>query len=364
VDLGFQPNTLVTMSVQASGPRYDSARTIYAHHDRVLEAVSRVPGVAAVGLTSQLPLGGNMDQYGIRDRDNPPLERDRGTDGERYAVTLDYMRAMGIRMQRGRAFTADEVRDTATRVVIVSDALAQRMWPGQEALGRYISVGGSAPGTAPEYYRVIGVATATRHASLDQGAASQVYVPERHWRWAENAMTLAARVDGDPAQYIQAIYEAVRSVDPLQPVMEVRTMEQVVSRSIGQRRLGLMLFVSFGGVALLLASAGIYGVLSGAVTERTREFGVRTAFGATPAAITRLVLRDGATLIVAGLAIGGAGALLLSGYLRALLYGVDARDPASIGIGVATITVVALAACIIPARRATRTDPVTALRAD
>jgi ABC-type antimicrobial peptide transport system permease subunit len=214
------------------------------------------------------------------------------------------------------------------------------------------------------YFRVIGVAAATRHAGLDQGATSQVYVPERHWRWAESMMTLAVRVEGDPKHFVQAIHDAVRSVDPVQPVMEIRTMDQVVSRSIGQRRLGMVLFVCFGAIALLLVSAGIYGVLAGAVTERTREFGVRAAFGATPGAITALVLRDGAVLVVAGLAIGGAGALLLSGYLRSLLYGVGARDPASIAMGVAAITIVSLVACIVPVRRATRTDPVTALRAD
>ena len=364
VDLGFEANNLVTMTVEAAGPRYDSAQKVYAHHDRILEAVARVPGVTAVGLTSQLPLGGNMDQYGIRDRDNASQNLDSGADGERYAVSLDYMRTMGIRLVRGRAFTADEVRDTAVRVVIVSDALASRMWPGQDALGKYITVGGNPGIVAPVYFRVVGVAAATRHAGLDQGAAAQVYVPERHWRWAESMMTLAARVEGDPDHFVQAVYEAVRAVDPIQPVMEIRTMEQVVSRSIGQRRLGMVLFVSFSAIALLLASAGIYGVLAGAVTERTREFGVRTAFGATPGAITALVLRDGAVLVAAGLAIGGAGALLLSGYLRALLYGVDARDPASIAMGVAAITIVAFVACIVPARRATRTDPITALRSD
>jgi ABC-type antimicrobial peptide transport system permease subunit len=171
-------------------------------------------------------------------------------------------------------------------------------------------------------------------------------------------------VSGDPEQFIQAVFDAARSVDPTQPVLRVATMEQVVARSIGQRRLGMTLFVSFSAMALLLAAAGIYGVLAGSVTERTREFGVRAAFGATPASITRLVLRDGAVLTAAGLAIGGASALLLSRYLRALLYGVEAWDPVSIALAVAAITLVALAACIVPARRATRTDPVTALRAD
>lgn len=364
VDLGFDADNLVTMSVQEAGPRYDSARTVFAHHDAVREAVARVPGVAGVGLTSQLPLGGNMDRYGIRDRDHATLDPDRGLDAERYAVSADYMRTMKIRMLRGRAFTEDEVRDTASRVVIVSDALAGRMWPGQDAIGRYISVGGAPPGEQPPYFRVIGVAAATRHEGLDRGAAAQVYVPERQWRWPETTMTLVARVTGDPAHFIAAVFDAARSVDPTQPVLRVATMEQVVTRSIGQRRLGMILFASFGAMALLLAAAGIYGVLSGAVTERTREFGVRAAFGATPAAITALVLRYGAALTAAGIAIGGAGALLLSRYLRSLLYGVDVRDPASIALAVAAITLVALAACVIPARRATRADPVTALRAD
>jgi predicted permease len=330
----------------------------------VLEAVRGVPGVTDAGLTSQLPLTGQMDQYGIRDRDLANVDPERGSDAERYTVSTDYMRAMRIRMLRGRAFAAREVRDTGARVVIISDALAERMWPGRDALGRHISIGGAPPGEQPPYFRVIGVAAATRHEGLDDGAISQVYIPERQWRWAENTMVLVARVDGRPEHFVQAIFEAVRSVDPTQPVMRIATMEQVVMRSIGQRRLGMLLFVTFGAMALLLAAAGIYGVLAGAVTERTREFGVRAAFGATPAAITRLVLRDGAVLTFAGLAIGGAGALFLARYLSALLYGVDARDPLSIAMAVAAIAIVALAACVVPARRATRADPVTALRAD
>jgi putative ABC transport system permease protein len=364
VDLGFDADNLVTMSVQEAGPRYDSASAVFAHHDAVREAVARVPGVVGVGLTSQLPLGGNMDQYGIRDRDYATLDPGRGLDAERYAVSADYLRAMQIRLVRGQAFTEDEIRDTASRVVIVSDALAGRMWPGQDPIGRYISIGGAPPGEQPPYFRVIGVAAATRHAGLDRGASPQVYVPERQWRWPETTMTLVARVSGDPERFLDAIFDAARSVDPTQPVLRVATMEQVVTRSIGQRRLGMILFVSFGAMALLLAAAGIYGVLAGSVAERTREFGVRAAFGATPAAITALVLRDGAVLTAAGLAMGGAGALLLSRYLRALLYGVSAWDPTSIILSVAAIALVALAACIVPAHRATRTDPVTALRAD
>lgn len=177
-------------------------------------------------------------------------------------------------------------------------------------------------------------------------------------------MVLAVRVAGDPSAMLYAVREAVRSVDPLQPISRVATMEQIVARSTGQRRLGLLLFVVFSGMALLLAAAGIYGVLAGAVTERTREFGVRTALGATPASIVSLVMRHGALLTGIGLLLGAAGALLLSRYLQSLLYGVGASDPVAMTIGVTGILVVAIGACVVPARRATSVDPASALRSD
>jgi putative ABC transport system permease protein len=300
-----------------------------------------------------------MDQYGVYDRDDGGADAQPRMSAERYAVSWDYMRAMRTRLVRGRAFTEEETRDTTSRVAIVSESMARQMWPGGDALGKYIRVGG---GERP-YLQVVGIAADTRHEGVDQGAVRQVYVPERHWYWAET-MVLVARVSGNAAQFVNAVREAVRSVDPVQPVSQIATMEQIVARSIAQRRLGLLLFGAFSAMALLLAGAGIYGVLAGAVTERTREFGVRTAFGATPAAITALVLRQGGALAGLGVILGGAGAMVLSRYLGSLLYEVKARDPASVGLGVAVVAIVALAACIVPARRATRADPIVALRAE
>lgn len=358
VDLGFQPRGLVTMTFESAGPRYDSARTVFDHHDRVREAVSRVPGVKSVALASQLPLGGNFDQYGVFTREN-------GTDNpvasaQRYAVSWDYPRTMGMRIVRGRAFTEEEARDTAVRVAIVSESMAERIAPGGDPIGRYLRVGG---GERP-WIMVVGVAADTRHEGVDEGAVKQIYVPERHWLWEESTMILVARVDGDAKGFVNAVRDAVRSVDPVQPVSRLATMEQLVSRSMAQRRLGLILFVAFSAMALLLAGAGIFGVLAGAVAERTREFGVRTAFGASPASIIGLVLKQGGALAAIGLVLGGAGAVLLSRYLSALLFEVKTRDPASIVVGIAVVIVVALAACIVPARRATRTDPIVALRSE
>ncbi|MEX2179268.1 MAG: ABC transporter permease [Gemmatimonadaceae bacterium] len=361
VDMGFDPSGLITMEVQATGTAYETAGQVYGNHDRIREAVRAVPGVIDVGLTSQLPLGGNFDRYGLRDRDNLPTEPSRGTDADRYAVSWDYMRAMRIPVVRGRAFTEAESLDSTAHVTIVSDALARRMWPGGDAIGKYIRIGG---GDDRPYFQVIGIAGNARHTGLDETVTQQVYVPERQWYWPEQTIALVVRVSGSASRAIPAVREAVRSVDPLQPISRVATMDQVVARSTGQRRLGVMLFTAFGGMALLLAAAGIYGVLAGAVAERTREFGVRTALGATPRSIVSLVLRQGVVLAGTGLLLGAGGAFALSGYLRSLLFGVEANDPVAMLVGASAILLVALAACFVPAHRATSVDPASALRSD
>jgi ABC-type antimicrobial peptide transport system permease subunit len=187
---------------------------------------------------------------------------------------------------------------------------------------------------------------------------------ERQWRFADNIVALVVRTRGDPASVARAVRAAVQSVDSTQPISALATMEQVIATSTSQRRLALMLFGAFAAVALLLAVAGIYGVLAGAVTERTREIGVRSALGATPASILRMVLVQGARLTGAGLAIGVLGALSLGRFLESLLYSVNAADPVTLVSVVALLALVALAACLLPALRAVGIDPMSALRAD
>jgi putative ABC transport system permease protein len=358
VELGFDPSQLVTMQVQASGPRYDSAQRIFANHDAIRMAVSAVPGVTAVGLVSELPLGGGFDQYGITDRERPdtPLG-----EADRYAVSADYMRAMRIAVVQGRAFTEAESRDTVSRVAIVSQSLARRMWPGGNAVGRFIRIGG---GDGRPWFEVVGIAADTRHTGIDELVSQQVYTLERQWQWPQDVMTLVARVEGDPHAAMGAIHAAVRSVDPLQPITRIATMEQVVARSTGQRRLGATMFVAFGVLALLLAAAGIYGVLSGAVAARTREIGVRAALGATPARISALVLRQAGVLVVAGLVVGAASALALSRYLQALLFSVQPSDPLALIVAAVVVGAAALLASAPPMLRASSVDPVEALRGE
>ena len=360
VNPGFDPTHLVTMEVQATGPAYQKREAVFANHDRIREAVRAVPGVVSVGLSQTLPLSGMFDRYGIEAQDKPLTNPELGFGADRYTVSAGFLEAMRIPILRGRAFTEAEAADSGLKVAIVSNALAQRIWPGEDAIGKNIRLGGN---TRP-WRTVIGVAANVHHTGLDANETYQVYGPERQWFFEESVMELAVRVTGDPAQLVGAIREAVRSVDPLQPIVKIATMESVVARSTAQRQLGLLLFVAFGVIALILAAAGIYGVLAGSVAERTREFGLRAALGAAPGSIVGLVLRQAGGVVGTGLLIGVGAAIALSRYLRALLYGIGPTDPVAVAFAVVALAIVALAACIVPARRAVRVDPMSALRSD
>jgi predicted permease len=360
VDPGFDANGLLTLQSQATGPKYADSLAVYANHDRIREALMALPGVERVGITSQLPLGGNVDAYGINAEDKPLSNPELAPYGDRYTVSPDFMTAMGISVREGRGFTNADNNDKAPLVAIVSAGLAARIWPGENALGKRIRIGGS---QAP-WRTVIGVAGNVHHRALDAAESQQFYVPERQWRFADNIVAVVVRTRGDPARLARSARLAVQSVDPTQPISALATMDEVIASSTAQRRLALILFGAFAGLALVLAIAGIYGVLAGAVTERTREIGVRNALGATPAAILRMVLLQGARLAGLGLALGLAGALSLGRLLQSLLYGVDAADPVTLAGVVLLLSVVALAACLVPALRAVGIDPMTALRAD
>ena len=360
VDPGFDATRLLTLQTQASGPKYPDSSSVYANHDRIREAVAALPGVESVGIASQLPLGGNVDSYGVDAQDKPLANPELAPYADRYTVSPDFMETMGIGIRRGRGFTTADNSDVAPLVAIVSGALASRIWPGEDPVGKRIRMGGP---NGP-WRTVIGVAANIHHRGLDASEATQVYVPERQWIFADNSVALVVRTRGDPESLAHPVRAAVQAVDLTQPITAIESMEQVIAASTAQRRLALLLFVSFAGVALVLAVAGIYGVLAGAVAERTREIGVRTALGAPPRTILVMVLLQGARLAAAGLFLGLIGALSLGRFLHSLLYGVGATDPATLGGVALLLAVVALAACLLPALRALGVDPNTALRAE
>jgi putative ABC transport system permease protein len=360
VDKGFDSRNLLTMEINSIGPRYQDDASVFAYHDRVRDAVRSVPGVSSVGVVNQLPLGGNFDLYGVGAQDKPEPDPAKVPSGSRYVVSADYLATMRIRLLEGRTFTAAEERDSVNRVALVSKALATRLWPGESAIGKRIKMGG------PErpYRTVIGVVGDVRHTGLDATQLMAFYVPERQWFFSDEQEILVVRTKGDPAAAAGAVRRAIQAIDPTQPIVKVAAMEDVVAASTAQRRLALTLFTCFALAAVLLAVAGIYGVIAGNVAERTREIGLRAALGATPRNILQLVVGQGARLAIAGLAAGLFGAFALTRSLRALLFGIGPNDPATIVVATLVLLAAALAACFVPAVRALRVDPSQAFRSD
>ena len=360
VDKGFDASHLLTLEFNAVGPRYATNEDVFAYHDKVRDAVGSLPGVLSVAVVNQLPLGGNIDMYGVEAQDKPESDPTKVPSADRYVVSADYLSTMRIRVVQGRAFTAAEERDTVNRVALVSQALAARLWPGESAIGKRIRLGG------PErpFRTVIGVTGNVHHAGLDATQLKQFYVPERQWFFSDDQEMLVVRTQGNPTALAAAVRRTIQQIDPAQPIVKVAAMEEVVAASTAQRRLALTLFTCFALAALLLAVAGIYGVLAGNVAERTREIGLRSALGATPGNILRLVMGQGARLAVVGLAVGLFGAFALTRSLRALLFGVGPNDPATIAIATGVLLAAALAACLVPAVRAVRVDPSQAFRSD
>ena len=233
-------------------------------------------------------------------------------------------------------------------------------WAGEDPLGKRIQVGGR----DQPWRTIVGVVGDVHHTGLDQPPQAQVYFPEVQWQFADGAMDLVVRTRGDPLSLAKPVQAAIRSADPSLPILNVAAMEDVISATAQQRRFVLVLFQGFALVALVLAAAGIYGVLAGSVAERTREIGIRSALGASRSGLLGLVLRQGVVLSALGLGLGSAGALLLTRFLRKLLFGVEPQDPLTFAAVVVVLSLVALLACWIPALRATRVSPLEALRSE
>jgi len=360
VDVGFDTSHLLTLEINSTGPRYPNDSSVFDLHDRVREAVSALPGVVSVAVANQLPLAGNLDMYGVADVDNPPANPEQVPFGDRYAVSTEYLSTMRIPILAGRGFTATDAHDGANKVALVSDALAKRLWPNESAIGKRIRVGGrDGPARA-----IIGVTGNIHHSGLDSKTTLQWYVPERQMFFADNQEALAVRTAGDPAALAPTVLRAIAAIDPTQPIVKIATMDDLVSASTSQRRLALVLFAAFAAAALLLAVAGIYGVLAGTVSERTREIGVRSALGATPTSLIGMIVGQGGRLAALGIALGLAGSFALTRYLQSLLFGVAPNDLLTLAAVCVLLGGVTLAACFVPATRAARVDPSTALRSE
>lgn len=355
-DVGFDPHGVLTLSVNLGEQRYEAARA-----DRfftaLLEQVDALPGVQAAGITS-IPFG----ERGIGVGGVWAFDRGEGIRAGRVAITrtsAGWFAAAGTRLLAGRAITAADDGD-APAVAVVSESFARRVWPGQEAVGRRFNFSGPSGGPIT----VIGVAVDARHESVSQDAPLQVFLPLRQHTDAAagDPMTLYVRTSGRPGAIAGPVREVIRRLDPSVPVFDVMALEQRIAGTLATQRLGRLLLGLLGLAATALALIGVYGVTAYAVTRRTREFGIRMALGARPAAVRGQVLRGAVGPVLAGLAAGTVLTLLAGGVLARFLYGVTSHDlPTWLGAG-AVLAAATLAAAWMPARRATHIDPMEALR--
>jgi putative ABC transport system permease protein len=355
---GFDSAHVLTMQVQTSGRRFDTD-AIHQFFAQALDAVRQVPAVSAAGFTSQLPLSGDFDKYGIRWESSPTDHPDEDRSAFRYAISPDYLPTMGIPLRKGRRLDAHD-GPGAPVAVLISESLATRKFPGVDPVGQRLHLGR----TDLPWYTVVGVVGDVKQASLAMSQSDAVYIPTTQWYSPDNALWLVVRAQGDTAALAPAIKATIWSVDKDQPIVRVATMDGLLAASAGERRFVLVLLEAFAIVALVLAAMGLYGVLSGSVTERTREIGVRTALGATRGHIVALVVRQGLALTALGVVTGVIAARIASRALVTLLFGVSPIDATTyLGVVMLLFGVSALA-CSAPAWRAALVDPAITLRAE
>jgi putative ABC transport system permease protein len=357
VPIGFDPSRMLTMQVQTAGHRFDDVAITRRFFARVLDEVRRVPGVTAAALTSQLPLSGDADLYGVHFDPSPVNDPGEVRGSFRYAVSPGFFEAMRIPLRRGRLLDERDRAD-APLVAVISESVARRRLAGIDPIGRRLKIGDS------PLYTVVGVVGDVRQLSLAFTDADAVYTTASQWGPTDDAMSLVVRARGDAASLAPAVRDAVWSVDKDQPIVRVATMDELLAASAASRRFALTLFEAFALAALVLAAAGIYGVLAGSVVERSREIGVRSALGASQRDIVALVLGQGMRLTALGVVIGLLGTVVATQALVTMLFGVSRLDPVTYVGVIALLAATAAVACAVPAWRASRVDPVTTLRAD
>ena len=353
VDRGFATQRLLALDVALPQARYGSRDVNLQFHERVLGELAALPGVTSTALTTALPLEGEAqtDMLSLENDPRPVAERPAG--GIRM-VSPGYFETMGTAVLRGRGF---EESDRGRDVVVLSERAAAALFPGEDAIGKRM-----VPGSNDPVAEVVGIAADVRTSTLEKQGSIIAYIP--YWRRGTAAATLLIRTTGDPAAMTSAARGVLRRVDPTIPVAKARTMDQVVSAAVAQRRFQVTLLVMFAVMALLTASIGIYGVITQSLVSRMGEIGVRMALGAPPGRVQRLVLGEGMRPVAAGLALGIVASIVLGRWIENLLFEVRPADLVTL-LGVTVIlAVVALIACAIPARRSTRIDLVAMLRSE
>jgi len=359
VDPGFNPKNVLTMGIGLPSSKYPfaSSKPVVFYRE-LLGRIDSMPGVQSAAAVSVLPLGGDFDTAtaGVEGQVYGPGEK---PSPERYIVTPDYFKTMQVRLVRGRVFS-DADNEPSPLVVLISETAAQRWWPNQDPIGMRMRIAGTSIEQSELWRTVVGVVNDVKQAGLDAPHTIQVYIP--HAQYGNDSMMLVVRTASDPVNYTSAVRQQISVMDKDLAVSDIASLEQVLSVSVGERRFSTVLLGVFAGLGLLLASVGVYGILSYSVAQRMPEFGIRLALGATRKDVLALVLRQGCRLALLGVAVGGLAALALTRLMSSLLFEISPSDPSTF-VGVALVLgAVALVATYVPARRATKVDPMVALR--
>ncbi len=357
VSPGFDPHNTLAMNVFLPGAKYPEDEQQRAFFDQAQERIKALPGVDAVGMVSNLPVSGGFDTVSFYAEGQAVPARENVPDVERYTINSDYFRAMGIPLKSGRSFGSED-RANSLPVAIISEETARRFWPGESPLGKRINT--DIDDKESPWRTIVGVVGDVRHYALDISPTPQFYLP--HHQSSPQFMAVVVRSSNRPENQIAAVREQIWAIDKDQPIFNIKTMERFVAESIAQRRFTMLLLGLFAGVALVLAIIGLYGVMAYTVTQRTHEIGIRMALGAQAGDVLKMVIRQGMALVLIGVGIGLAAAFILSRLISSFLYGVSATDPWTfVGVPLVLCAVAGLAS-YIPARRATKVDPMVALR--
>ena len=358
VEPGFNPDHLMTMRVELPEARYKEKDKQTRFRTQALAEINSLPGVQAA-MVSELPLSGDALDHDFLIEGRPPIAPGDEPSLQTRSVMGEYFQTLQMPMRAGRNFDPQDFDEQAPRVGIVNDAMVRQYFPNEDPLGKRVRW---ARDQEVRWFTIIGVVGDVKHFGLDLPEQPAMYSPYPQadpWkRW----MTFVARTQAEPAAMSQAIKQQIWKVDSQLPVSEVKTMSEVTAASFAARRFNMLLLALFAGLALMLAAVGIYGVMSYAVTQRTQEIGIRMALGARATDVLRLIIRNGMTLTLLGVVIGLGGAYALTRLLTTLLFGVKPTDTVTFVAVSALLIVVALLACYLPARRATKVDPLVALR--
>ena len=371
VDPGFSPAGVISMRITLSRSAYSSTPRQTAFYDEALSRVRALPGVTSAAASEYVPFTGPDGRTGFYIEGRPAPERGDQQQVSYRGITPDYFTVMGIPLAAGRHFTNDD-RANGNRVAIINETLARTYWPGENPIGRRLALDLETlrffPDRAPErnipggMREIVGVVKDIRSSSLQSQPVPEMYTP--HTQRSVTDMTLVARTDGDPLALAAPMRELIRSIDPAQPVGHIETVSNLVASSIAQPRANSVLLSAFAAVALALATIGVFGLLAYDVAQRTSELGIRLALGGQPRDLRSLILKNGLRLVAAGLVLGTPAAIAAGTWLSSVLFQVSPADPLTLVGSAGILVVVSLIACGIPARRATRIDPMVALRTE